>query len=87
MFEFMQGMIAMASIVACLFFFRFWQDTTDQFFLLFSIAFGLDAITRTLLQMEQILNEQMPAIYLGRLATYSLILIAIIRKNSASNRS
>jgi hypothetical protein len=29
----------------------------------------------------------MPAIYLGRLATYSLILIAIIRKNSASNRS
>lgn len=83
MYEFMQGMIAMASIVACLFFLRFWRDTADSFFLLFSIAFGLDAITRTLLQMEQILSEQMPAIYMGRLATYSLILIAIIRKNSA----
>jgi Family of unknown function (DUF5985) len=87
MYEFMQGMIAMASIVACLFFLRFWRATTDNFFLLFSLAFGLDAITRTLLQMEQILNEQMPAIYLGRLATYSLILIAIVRKNSAGNRS
>jgi hypothetical protein len=83
MFTFMQGMIAMASLVACLAFLRFWRETSDSFFLLFAIAFGLDAVTRTLLHMEQLMNEQMPEIYLGRLATYGLILAAIIRKNAA----
>lgn len=83
MSTFMQGMIAMASLVACLSFLRFWRETADNFFLLFSIAFGIDAVTRALLHLEQVLNEQMPLIYLGRLATYGLILTAIIRKNAA----
>lgn len=81
MFIFMQGMIAMGSIVACLFFFRFWRETADKFFLLFSVAFALDAFTRTLLHFGHVPNEQEPLIYLGRLVTYGLILTAIIRKN------
>jgi hypothetical protein len=84
MFVFMQGMIAMGSIVAFLFFLRFWRDTGDRFFLLFSVAFGLDAFTRTLLHFEHVPNEHMPLIYLGRLVTYGLILTAIIRKNFTS---
>ena len=44
------GAVAMASLVAALFFLRFWRQTRDSFFLLFSIAFGVDAATRLALR-------------------------------------
>ena len=45
------GAVAMASFVAALFFIRFWRDTGDRLFLLFAIAFGADAITRSILAL------------------------------------
>jgi hypothetical protein len=75
------GAVVMASMVAALFFLRFWRQTRDRFFLLFSLAFALDALTRLVLALSDIPNEQEPFYYLGRLATFGLILVAIIDKN------
>ena len=76
----------MASFVATLFFFRFWRQTRDSFFLLFAVAFGIDAATRLLLGLSTISNEIEPMFYLARLVTFALIIIAIIQKNRPSSR-
>jgi hypothetical protein len=80
------GAIAMASLVACLFFIRFWRETKDRFFLLFAVAFGVDALTRTLLAICDVAQEDEPFFYLGRLLTFLLIILAIIDKNRLRQR-
>jgi hypothetical protein len=81
MFTFISGAVAMASLVAALFFLRFWRQTRDRFFLLFSLAFALDALTRLVIALSDITDEQEPFYYLARLAMFGLILVAIIDKN------
>ena len=54
------GAIAMASLVAALFFLRFWRDTHDRFFLLFAIAFLVEALNRAALGLTNIAQEQEP---------------------------
>jgi hypothetical protein len=75
------GAIAMASSVAALFFLRFWRQTRDPLFLLFSLAFAVDAITRLGLGLGDISRENEPHFYIARLVTFTLILVAIINKN------
>ena len=75
------GAVAMASLIAAMFFFRFWRQTRDHLFLLFSLAFGVDSATRLALGLSQVSSEDEPLFYLGRLATFALIVIAIVRKN------
>lgn len=82
----LMGAVAMASCVATLFFLRFWRQTRDEFFLLFATAFGLDAITRVVLGVGRLSEETEPLIYLARLATFGLIIVAIIRKNRPRSR-
>jgi len=83
MADFLQGATCALSIVAALFFLRFWRDTRDGFFMLFALAFALDAGVRFVL-VEAAKSEQQPLIYLGRLVTFSLIILAILRKNRGS---
>jgi uncharacterized membrane protein HdeD (DUF308 family) len=75
------GAIAMASCLAALFFLRFWRQTRDSFFLFFAGAFALDAATRVILGVSHLSEETQPLIYLARLITFCLIIVAIIRKN------
>ena len=82
----LMGAVAMSSFVATLFFLRFWRQTNDTFFLLFSIAFGLDAASRLLLGMGEVSNEAEPLFYVARLFTFGLIIVAIIQKNRPINR-
>lgn len=77
----LMGAVAMASLVAALFFLRFWQQTRDAFFALFAIAFGVDAIARFALGLTQGWDENSPFYYLARLLTFCLILAAIALKN------
>jgi hypothetical protein len=77
------GAVAMASFVAASFFLRFWRQTADRFFLLFAVAFGLDAVTRLILGVSPPSSEAEPLVYLARLATFALIVIAIADKNRA----
>jgi hypothetical protein len=82
----LMGAVAMASFVAALFFLRFWSQTKDALFLVFSVAFLIDAVTRLLLGMVEPSSEQEPLIYLGRLVTFGLIIVAIINKNRSTKR-
>jgi hypothetical protein len=75
------GAIAMASLVACLFFLRFWRDTRDRFFLLFGLAFFVEGINRAALGLTVISQEYEPFFYLVRLFSFLLILLAIFDKN------
>jgi hypothetical protein len=77
----MLGAVAMASLVASLFFLRFWRQTRDRLFLLFSFAFAVDAVTRILLGLANVSDEEEPFFYIARLITFGLIVLAIVDKN------
>ena len=81
------GAVAMASLVCALFFLRFWRTTGDRFFLLFAVAFAIDAGTRFALSLSGVTAEYEPFFYSLRLLTFGLIIVAIIDKNRASKRS
>jgi hypothetical protein len=66
---------------------RFWRQTRDRFFLLFAVAFALDAATRLMLGMSELSDEQEPLFYLARLVTFGLILLAIANKNRGGGGS
>jgi len=81
MTQMMIGAIALASLVAGMFFFRFWKKTGDRFFLFFALSFTIEGLNRVLLGLMIQQKEDAPIIYLIRLASFVLILIAIIDKN------
>lgn len=80
------GAVAMASFVAALFFLRFWRNTGDYLFVLFALAFAVDAISRVALGLGGVDIEMEPIIYLGRLITFSLIIGGIVLKNRGRKR-
>ena len=80
----LMGAVAMASFVATVFFLRFWRQTRDSLFLLFAIAFGVDALTRFTLGLVNPSNEAEPLFYMCRLATFALIAAGIVLKNRPS---
>jgi hypothetical protein len=82
----LMGAVAMASFVATLFFLRFWRQTRDNFFLLFALAFAIDAVSRLTLALAQVSDEAEPFYYLARLVTFGLIIVAIIQKNRPSRQ-
>jgi hypothetical protein len=77
----LMGAVGMASFVAALFFLRFWRQTRDEFFLLFACAFAIDSISRFTIGWTRPSAELEPLLYLLRLATFGLIIVAIILKN------
>jgi len=79
--QMMLGAIAAGLVFAGLFFFRFWRQTRDRFFLLFAASFWLEAVNRVALGLLEHANEQEPLFYIVRLVAYGLILVAIWQKN------
>lgn len=79
--EFMMGAIAMASWVAAIFFARFWRDTGDRLFGIFSVSFFLLGITRLGLIISREHTEGQTMWYWVRLVAFVLILLAIADKN------
>ncbi|MGH9942211.1 MAG: DUF5985 family protein [Pyrinomonadaceae bacterium] len=77
------GAIAIASLTASLFFLRFWKTTGDRFFLFFAISFCVEGLNRAAMGLMLNPNEAIPFIYLIRLLSFALILIAIVDKNRA----
>lgn len=78
---FLLGAIAMGSLAAALFFFRFWSETRDPLFMTFGVAFGLETVNRSLLAFQVDASEGQTAIYLIRLAAYTMIIVGIVAKN------
>jgi len=77
------GAVSTASFFAALFFLRFWMRTHDRFFLMFSLAFAVYAISQFVLGVANV-SEYEPYYYLPRLVTFGLIVAAVIDKNRAS---
>jgi hypothetical protein len=75
------GATAMAALTAAIFFLRFWARSRDPLFLLFSLAFGVDAVMRFVLSFSTHSAEDDPFYYLPRLVTFGLIIVAIAYKN------
>ncbi len=75
------GAIAMASLMAALFFLRFWYSTRDRFFLFFAASFFLEAVNRVVFWRAVEPNNDVSLYYLLRLVTYALIIVAIVDKN------
>ena len=74
------GGIMLGSIVASLFFLRFWKMTRDRLFLYFSLAFLTLAFSRVLMVVSEFSDEH-PVVYLVRLVAYGLIIFGIVDKN------
>jgi len=81
------GAIAMASLVAGLFFLRFWRDTGDRLFLYFAISFLVEGLNRAALGMSGAPNEGRPFFYFVRFLSFLLILIAIVQKNLSKSEN
>jgi hypothetical protein len=80
--EMLLGAIAMASLVAGLFFLRFWRSSGDRFFFYFALSFLIEGVNRILLASARgVHDEDSPVYYLIRLLAHSLILWAILDKN------
>ena len=80
------GATAMASLIVALFFLRFWRQTRDSLFLWFAIAFATDSVTRLIEGLSPVSDENEPFVYVPRLVTFALIILAIIQKNRPSRR-
>jgi len=78
---FILGAVAMACMVASLFFFKFYWQTRDILFLMFSVSFLVETVNRTALAEMRVEGEGHPSLYLIRLLSYLLILAGIISKN------
>jgi hypothetical protein len=87
MYSFLAGIIATASFITGIFFLRFWKSTSDRFFLLFALAFWMMTLDRIVLVAFNNSNEYSYSLYLIRLLSFVLILIAIIDKNRAGTKS
>jgi uncharacterized membrane protein HdeD (DUF308 family) len=75
------GAIVMGYGVAALFFLRFWRETRDRLFLIFSLAFWILGIQRLALAVSPFTGENRSWLYLLRLLGFVLILGAIVDKN------
>jgi hypothetical protein len=80
------GAIAMGYAVAGLFFLRFWRETGDRLFLIFSVAFWLLGAQRLALGLHGQTDENHTGLYLVRLFAFLLILAAILDKNRYRSR-
>lgn len=87
LFDFLSGAITLGFLVAALFFLRFWRKTRDGLFLAFAMSFALLGIGQGVQALANIPQEERSYIYLIRLAAFTIILIAIFRKNRASGRA
>ena len=78
---FIGGALTAGFVIAALFFLRFWRQTRDGLFASFAAAFGLLAINQAVPILFGIPSEEQEYVYLLRLAGFTLIILAILRKN------
>lgn len=84
--QMLMGGIAVGSLTAGLFFFRFWRASGDRFFLYFALSFWLEAGNRVALGLLFNSSELEPLFYLLRVVAYGLILVAILQKNGLTSK-
>lgn len=78
---FLLGAIATASLVAGCYFTKFWMQTRDPLFLAFAVAFLIESINRTCFLFVPAPESGSVFLYLVRLFSFVVILVAIAYKN------
>lgn len=86
LYGFLLGLIVALSLIASLYFLKFWEKTRDRLFLAFWAAFFIEACNRTSYLFLNFPNDSMPVNYIVRLLAFLLILGAIVSKNSSRAR-
>jgi hypothetical protein len=84
--EFLRGALTLAASMAGLFFLRFWRDTRDRLFLLFSLAFWFLALHWLGLAIADPGVETRHYLFILRLVAFGLIIVAIVDKNRRAAR-
>lgn len=84
LFDFLSGAICLGFLCAGLFFLRFWRRTHDGLFLAFAIAFALLGMGQAVQALANIADEERSYVFLIRLVAFTLIIVAIFRKNRAT---
>lgn len=79
--QFIGGATMLGDVVIAIFFLRFWRQTGDRLFAIFSLAFVVFAFNRILLTFLEEENEARTFVYGLRLAAFLLIIAGIIDKN------
>jgi hypothetical protein len=77
---FFLGVIVAASLIAGLFFLKFWRQTRDRLFLAFGVAFLIEGTNRIGFLFIAMPNEGSASIYVVRLLAFLLILAGIVYK-------
>lgn len=78
---FLLGVVAITSLIAGLFFLKFWRRTRDSLFLAFAIAFLMEGTNRVASLNASRPNEGSPWIFTIRLIAFLIILGGILHKN------
>lgn len=79
--DFCSGTLAMGFAVCAVFFIRFWTRTKDSLFIAFAFCFLLLALGQALTTILGLPQEERTWIYLLRLAAFTVLIVAILRKN------
>ena len=83
---FLLGVISTCSVLASMFFLKFWRRTRDSLFLAFGIAFLVEGINRAVLLDLSNPNQGHPLTYVVRLLASLIILAGILHKNYHASR-
>ena len=84
--SFLLGVIFTCSVIAGVFFLKFWRRTGDSLFLAFGIAFLVEGINRAFILELQNPNQAHPLTFVVRLLAALIILAGILHKNYSSSR-
>jgi len=82
---FLLGFIAACSLIAGLYFLRFYRSTRDPLFLAFLVFFVAQGCTNAVVLELSHPNLGTPMIFLVRLLSVLVVLVAILWKNVAKN--
>lgn len=84
MHEFLWGMLTMATLMAALFFLRYWRMGRDRLFLFLSLAFVAMSATWIALATVGPAYQHREIVYLLRLLAFAVIIIGVVDKNRRS---
>jgi hypothetical protein len=79
--DLVNGGTTVAALVIALFFLRYWRQTSDRLFLMFSAGFLVFGVSRLILALLPEDDEGRVFVYTLRLLAFALILVAIVDKN------
>jgi hypothetical protein len=79
--DLLSGALALAYLLASVFFLRFWQRTSDRLFVFFAAAFGLLMLNQVATAIPALTDETGGSEYLLRVLGFGLIIVAIVERN------